>query len=90
VGPFLGTNRAQVEVVEVRAQDVQIGDVVNKGGHVREGWIEVALVEDLPDGRVNIADATYQQSFTSGAFDLVWLQIARPLDGNSHLALPRT
>jgi len=72
----------------VRAEDVQPGDVVNKGGHVREGWIEVASVEQLPDGRVNIADSTYQKSFTSGSMDLIWLQIVRPLHGNSHLVLP--
>jgi hypothetical protein len=87
VTPF-GTGRNRIEVVEVRAEDVQPGDVVNKGGHVRNGWIEVATVERLPDGRVNIADATYQLSFTSGALDLIWLQIVRPLHGNSHLALP--
>ena len=84
----LGTGRNRIEVVEVRAEDIQPGDVVNKGGHVREGWIEVATVEHLPDGRVNIADATYLKSFTSHAMDLIWLQIVRPLHGNSHLALP--
>jgi len=84
----LGTGRTRIDVVEVRAEDVQPGDVVNKAGHVRDGWIEVASVERLPDGRVNIADATYLKSFTSEPYDLVWLQIARPLHGNSHLALP--
>ena len=87
VSPF-GVGRNRIEVVEVRAEDVQPSDVVNKGGHVRTGWIEVATVERLPDGRVNIADSTYQMSFTSDALDLIWLQIARPLHGNSHLGLP--
>jgi hypothetical protein len=78
----------RVEVVEIRAEDVQVGDIVNKAGHQRDGWIEVAAVERLPDGRMNIADDTYQKSFTTQGFDLVWLQIARPLRGNSHLAVP--
>jgi hypothetical protein len=84
--PFSGRNK--LDVVQVRGEDVQVGDVVNRSGAVREGWIEVATVERLPDGRVNIADATYQKSFTSGPLDIVWLQIVHPLQGNSHLALP--
>jgi hypothetical protein len=87
VSPF-GTGRNRIEVVEVRAEDVEPGDVINKGGHARDGWIEVANVERLPDGRMNIADASYMKSFTSEPLDLIWLQIVRPLHGNSHLALP--
>jgi hypothetical protein len=79
----------RVEVVEIRAVDVQIGDIVNKAGNQREGWIEVAAVEPLPDGRVNIVDESYQQSFTSHVFDLIWLQVARPFIGHSHLAMPQ-
>ncbi|HEV8297190.1 MAG TPA: hypothetical protein VGQ20_07835 [Acidimicrobiales bacterium] len=80
------SGRNRVEVVQIRGQDVQVGDVVNKTGAVREGWLEVVSVEQLPDGRVNIADATYQMSFTSGPLDIVWLQIVHSLHGNSHLA----
>jgi hypothetical protein len=88
VSTRFGAGRTRVEVVEIRAEDVQVGDIVNKAGHQREGWIEVVAVERLPDGRVNIADETYQRSFTSEGLDLVWLQIARPLVGNSHLPVP--
>jgi hypothetical protein len=88
VGTRSGSGRILVEVVEIRAGDVQIGDIVNKAGRQRDGWIEVAALERLPDGRVNIADESYQQSFTSHALDLVWLQVARPLLGNSHIAVP--
>ena len=85
---FVG-KRSYADFVAARRPDVtQPGDVVNKAGHQRDGWIEVATVERLPDGRVNIADATYQKSFTSEALDIIWLQIVRPLQGNSHLALP--
>jgi hypothetical protein len=87
VSNLIGSGRMQIQVVQVRAQDVQVGDVVNRGGHVREGWIEVASMDQLPDGRLNISDATYRYSFTSGPLDLVWLQIAQTLEGNSHLAL---
>jgi hypothetical protein len=85
VGTRIGSGRHRIEVVEIRAEDVEVGDIVNKSGHQREGWIEVATVEHLPDGRMNIADETYKKSFTSEAADLLWLQIARPLKGNSHL-----
>jgi hypothetical protein len=90
VGTRLGSGRNRIEVIEIRAQDVEVGDVVNKGGHVREGWIEVATVDRLPDGRMNIADSSYLKSFTSEPLDLLWLQIVRPLHGNSHLAVPPT
>jgi hypothetical protein len=88
VSTRFGAGRTRVEIVEIRAEEVQVGDIVNKAGHQREGWIEVAAVERLPDGRVNIADDTYQKSVTSQGIDLVWLQIARPLVGNSHLPVP--
>jgi hypothetical protein len=81
------SKRRQVEVVQIRAEDVQVGDVVNRAGNQREGWFEVAAVESLPDGRLNIADAKYQQSVMTAPLDLLWLQIVRPLHGNSHLAL---
>jgi hypothetical protein len=84
----LPQGRTRIEVVEIRAQDVQVGDVINKSGYVREGWIEVSAVENLPDGRLNIADSTYRKSFTTDPLDLLWLQIAQPLRGNSHLAIP--
>jgi hypothetical protein len=73
--------------VQVCGRDVQVGDVINKSGPFREGWIEVASVDLLPDGRLNIADPSYRKSFTTEPRDLVWLQILRPLRGNSHLAL---
>jgi hypothetical protein len=88
VGTRIGSGRVRVEVVEIRADDVQIGDIVNKSGNQRDGWMEVAEVERLRDGRVNIIDETHQRSFTSEGMDLVWLQIARPLHGNSHLPMP--
>ena len=88
MAPRFASGRVRIEVVEIRAEDVKVGDVVNKAGDQREGWIEVAAVERLPDGRMNIADETYQLSFTTERLDLVWLQIARPLHGNSHLVVP--
>jgi hypothetical protein len=87
VGTRIGSGRQRIEVVEIRADDVEVGDIVNKFGHQREGWIEVASVERLPDGRMNIADSTYKKSFTTETSDLIWLQIARPLSGNSHLSV---
>ncbi len=77
--------RIQVHVVQIRAQDVLPGDVVNKSGPVREGWVEIAYTEQLPDGRLNLCDESYRKSFVSEALDLLWLQIAGNLKGNSHM-----
>jgi len=77
--------RMQVLVVQIRAQDVVPGDIINKSGALRDGWVEIAYVEQLPDGRVNLCDESYRKSFVSFPLDLVWLQIAANLKGNSHM-----
>ncbi len=42
--------RMQVHIVQIRAQDAMPGDVVNRTGPVREGWIEIAVA--IPSGMV--------------------------------------
>jgi len=73
--------RIAVRVVEVRAADVLPGDVVNRQGHVRDGWIEVDRVERLPDGNLLVSDRAEKLSFTSRELDLVWLQLPERFDG---------
>lgn len=77
--------RMQVHIVQIRAQDVMPGDIVNRTGPVRDGWIEIAYSEQLPDGRLNLCDESYRKSFVSEPLDLVWLQIVGTMKGNSHL-----
>ena len=77
--------RMQVQIVQIRAHDVQPGDIVNKTGPVRDGWVQISYIESLPDGRVNLCDESYRKSFVSEPLDLIWLQIAIVLKGNSHL-----
>jgi hypothetical protein len=77
--------RIQVHIVQIRAQDVLAGDVVNRSGAMRDGWVEIAYTENLPDGRLNLCDESYRKSFVSEPLDLVWLQIAVNLKGNSHM-----
>ena len=77
--------RMQVHIVQIRAQDVMPGDIVNRTGPVRDGWIEISYSEQLPDGRLNLCDESYRKSFVSEPLDLVWLQIVGTMKGNSHL-----
>lgn len=77
--------RIQIHIVQIRAEDVLPGDVVNRSGPVRDGWVDIAYVEELPDGRLNLCDETYRKSFVSEPLDMVWLQIAGVLKGNSHM-----
>ncbi|CAB4733808.1 MAG: hypothetical protein F2754_12795 [Actinobacteria bacterium] len=77
--------RIQVHIVQIRAQDVLPGDVVNRSGPLRDGWIDMSYIEQLPDGRLNLCDESYRKSFVSEPLDLVWLQIAVNLKGNSHI-----
>jgi len=80
--------RSQVSIVQIRASDMQPGDVVNRRGPERTGWIEVDRTEQLPDGTLVVHDKFQRDSFTAVGYDLVWLQTVVYLHANSHLPLP--
>jgi hypothetical protein len=80
--------RNQITVVEIRAEEVLVGDVINRRGHIREGWMEVGRAEKMPDGSILIADELEKVTFLSKPLDILWLQIVSPLSGNSHFAVP--
>ena len=80
--------RSNVIIVQVRVADLQPGDVINKRGPERSGWMEVERVEKLPDGNLVIHDETSRDSFTGTIYDLVWLQTLEELTANSHIAAP--
>ena len=80
--------RRKVEIVQIRAIDIEAGDVVNKRGPEKDGWIEVDRVEKLESGELVIHDVVDRDSFTATTYDLVWLQTVITLSANSHLALP--
>jgi len=80
--------RSQVSIVQIRASEIQPGDVVNRRGPERTGWVEVDRTEHLPDGTLVVHDKHQRESFTAVGYDLVWLQTVVTLRTNSHLALP--
>ncbi len=80
--------RRKVEIVQIRAIDIEAGDVVNKRGPEKDGWIEVDRVEKLESGELVIHDVVDRDSLTATTYDLVWLQTVITLSANSHLALP--
>jgi len=77
--------RSRVEIVQIRASEIQAGDVVNRRGPNKDGWIEVAGIDLLPDGTYLVNDETGRDSFTGSIYSLVWLQVLYPLTHNSHL-----
>ncbi len=79
--------RHQISVVQLRAGHLLAGDIINRRGHVSEGWFEVARVEPMPSGEVLVTDEKESQAFLMRPLDIVWVQIVAVLDGNSHLAL---
>jgi hypothetical protein len=79
--------RSYIEIVQIRACDVQSGDVVNKRGPDRSGWIEVAKIEQLQNGSFVVHDEADSDSFTGLGYDLVWLQVVHELRFNSHLSV---
>ena len=80
--------RSKVEIVMIRASEVQQGDVVNRRGPNKDQWIEVAELEQLENGHYVIHDESGQESFTAVGYDLIWLQVLHELRENSHLAVP--
>ena len=87
------TVRNKIEIVQIRAAEVQRGDVVNRRGANRDGWMEVARLEQLQGEQGTqillishaVHDEHERESFTAEGYDLVWLQIVLPLRENSHL-----
>lgn len=77
--------RTKIEIVQIRAAEVQRGDVVNRRGPNKDGWMEVARIETLENGSYVVHDENERESFTADAYDLVWLQIVHTLHENSHL-----
>ena len=77
--------RSKIEIVQIRAIDVQSGDVVNRRGPNKDGWIEVAKLEELENGSYVVHDESDRESFTASTYDLVWLQVMHELRENSHL-----
>ena len=84
------SRRNRITVVEIRAGEVLVGDVINRRGHVREGWMEVGRADQMHDGQILIGDAGEKVTFLSQPLDILWLQIVLPLSGNSHFALPES
>jgi hypothetical protein len=80
--------RSKVEIVQIRAADIQSGDVVNKRGPEKDGWIEVDRVEELESGESVVHDVQDRDSFSATGYDLIWLQTIHTLEANSHLAMP--
>ena len=80
--------RSRIEIVQIRVADVESGDVVNKRGPEKTGWIEVERLEQLPAGDYVVHDIEDQDSFTSHGYDLIWLQTVVQLKANSHLPIP--
>ena len=81
--------RSKVEIVQIRVADIAAGDVVNRRGPEKSGWIEVERLEQLESGDYVVHDLRDADSFTATGYDLVWLQTVVILDANSHFALPR-
>lgn len=72
----------------IRAADITGGDVVNRRGPERTGWIEVRELESLPSGDLVVHDEAGADSFTAHPLEVVWLQVLTPLKHNSHLVVP--
>ena len=64
------SRRNRITVVEIRAGEVLVGDVINRRGHIREGWMEVGRADQMQDGQILIADAGEKTTFLSQPLDI--------------------
>lgn len=80
--------RSKVEIVRIRVADVESGDVINRRGPEKDGWIEVDRVQVLDSGDLVVHDVQDRDSFTATSYDLIWMQVVLTLEANSHLVIP--
>lgn len=80
--------RSKVEIVQIRVSDVECGDVVNKRGPEKYGWVEVDRLQQLESGDYVVHDVRDVDSFTATGYDLIWMQTVVSLSANSHPAPP--
>jgi hypothetical protein len=71
--------RWHVHIVQMRARDIKVGDVIARDPSRFDGWFRVHEVRQLGDGSFNMLDKGNTLSFTVGPFDLVGLQTPVPL-----------
>ncbi|MGI9601394.1 MAG: hypothetical protein ACR2QE_05895 [Acidimicrobiales bacterium] len=71
--------RPAVQTVQIRIDDVQKGDVINRNVDNTDGWFEVDTIETLHDGRMAMADERHQNTITGFPLDLVAMQLVRQL-----------
>lgn len=81
--------RWHVNIVQMRARDVRVGDVVARDASRHDGWFRVHEVKTLADGTMNIIDKGNTLSFTAGPFDLVGLQTPVPLPAEAERNVQR-
>ena len=81
--------RWHVHIVQMRARDIRVGDVIAKDAHRHDGWFRVQEVKTLGDGTVNLIDKGNTRSFTAGPFDLVGLQTPVPLPAEAERNVKR-
>ncbi len=75
--------RTIIQVIQVRMNDVQPGDIVNKNADDAKGWFEVTDVQELHNGDVAILASTEKNSINGAPFDLVGIQIAKQVNAPS-------
>ena len=72
--------RRLIKVVKIRLADAQIGDVVNRDASSDEGWFEVAALDTLFNGSLQVSDETTYITITGGDFDTIAVQIVTEVD----------
>jgi hypothetical protein len=72
--------RRLIKVVKIRLADALVGDVVNRDATSQEGWFEVASLDTLFNGSLQVADETTYITITGGTFDTIALQVVTEVD----------
>ena len=73
-------HRRIIKTAKVRIVDTQVGDIVNRNPDAEKGWFQVAEVNTLFNGDLQLADETTYITITGGDNDLIGVQFAQLIE----------
>lgn len=72
--------RRIIKTAKVRIVDSQVGDIVNRNPDAEKGWFEVAEINTLFNGDLQLVDETSYVTITGGDNDLIGVQFAQLIE----------
>jgi hypothetical protein len=72
--------RRIIKTAKVRIVDCQVGDIVNRNPDAEKGWYQVAEINALFNGDLQLVDETSYVTITGGDNDLIGVQFEQLIE----------